>query len=245
MKSNTIRTIFTKQNQDSCNAILNDLDNCLSDKFTDASATTAFCAQQGVKVFTSTIEQQKTHHQVKFNDYAQRIAKRCFAVNPNDPDESFYTSPSRMSKRRINLSYANAVATPSPRPASPDNNVKAPFPSPNVDIIDISLHIPTPTDENSSRLADLESNLVYIQSKRDVMQSDHKQLCNEFQRVLSSVIQHSKEIRAMQSDARELMTMMQESRNDILPNTPICHHALPLQPYTSTMTFHPLHQRHR
>jgi hypothetical protein len=142
-------------------------------------------------VFTSTIEQQNTKHKVKFNDYAQRIAKRFSPVNPNKPGKSFDTAPIRMPKSHIHLSYADALTTSSPHPTSYDNNVTPPSPPPNVDMIDMSLHIPTPTDGNSIRLADLESSLVSIQYERDSMQSDQKQLRSEFHKVLYGVIQHS------------------------------------------------------
>jgi hypothetical protein len=171
-------------------------------------------------VFTSTIEQRKTQNKIKFNAHAHRIAKSCCPVNPNEPAEQFDTAPSRTPKRCINISYATAVASPSPspRPVSPANNFTSP--PPNVDMIDTSLDIPTLTDVNSSRLAELESSVSSIQSEGDYMQSDYKQLRNEFQKDLSGVIQHSKEIRAIHSDISELTTMMQEIRNIILPSAP-------------------------
>jgi hypothetical protein len=39
----------------------------------------------------------------------------------------------------------------------------------------------TAANENTSRLAELESSLQLIQSDRDSMQSDHKQLRNDLQ----------------------------------------------------------------
>jgi hypothetical protein len=76
MKSDTICAIFSKQNQDACNEILNDLDIWLSSKFIDGSLCHAFCAQQSVKVYTSTIEERKTQHHARFNAYAQCNAKK-------------------------------------------------------------------------------------------------------------------------------------------------------------------------
>jgi hypothetical protein len=64
MKSGTIIAILTKQNQYACNTILNDFNNWFSDKFSDASTTTGSRAYQGVKLFTSTIKQRNTQHQV-------------------------------------------------------------------------------------------------------------------------------------------------------------------------------------
>jgi hypothetical protein len=52
------------------------------------------------------------------------------------------------------------------------------------------------------------------------MGSDHKQLRHEFQKVLTGVIKHWKEIQAMQSEVSSLTAMVQEICNAILPNTP-------------------------
>jgi hypothetical protein len=197
MKSSVTRAMFTKQNQNECIEILNDIDTWLNSKFSDSQAPIAFRAHSSFKVFTSTIDQRKSQHQVKFNAYSQRIAKLFCSVKPNGHDESFDTAPLRIPKRRINVSYAAEVMTPSPTPAPSDNNhVVSP---PNIDMFDISLHIPTPTGGNSSCLAEMESSLLSIQSERTPMQSDHTQLRNEFQKFLTGVLKHSKEIQAMQS----------------------------------------------
>jgi hypothetical protein len=111
-----------------------------------------------------------------------------------------------MPKRSINLSYGGAVATPSPSPV-PINNTFVTSQS-NVDMIDMSLHIPTSTDVNISCLAELETSLVSIQSDRDSMQSDHKQSRNNFKKVISGLIKHSKEIQEMHSDVRGLTEMI-------------------------------------
>jgi chromosome segregation ATPase len=114
--------------------------------------------------------------------------------------------------------------------------VSAPFESnyvvspPNFDMMDMSLHIPTHTNGNSSRLAELESSLLSIQSQRTSMQSDHTRLQNEFQNVRMGVIKHYKEIQAMQSEVLGLTTMMQEIRNAILSNASPLHHSLLLLP---------------
>jgi hypothetical protein len=115
--------------------------------------------------------------------------------------------PLRIPKRRINISYAAAVSAPSPSPApSGSNHIFSP---PKVDMMDMSLHIPTPTGGNISRLAGLEARLLSIQFKHTSMQSDHTQLWNDFQKVLTGVLNHSKEIQAMQSEVRGLTTTMQ------------------------------------
>jgi hypothetical protein len=163
MKYDTIRAIFSKQNQDACNEILNDLDIWLSSKFIDVSLCHAFRAQQSVKAYTSTIEERKTQHHVKFNAYAQRISKRVCTSNPSEPDESFGTAPLMIPKRCINVSYAAAVAAPSPQHTQPINTYTAP--ATNADVMDMSLNIPKYTGDNSGRLAELESSLLSIKSK--------------------------------------------------------------------------------
>jgi hypothetical protein len=53
------------------------------------------------------------------------------------------------------------------------NHVVSP---PKVDMMDMSLHIPSHTGGKSSRLAELDSSLLPIQFKQTSMQSDHTQL---------------------------------------------------------------------
>jgi hypothetical protein len=154
MKSYTTTAIFTKQNQDACNKILNDIATWFSSKFSDSQSPIAFRAHSSFKVFTSTIDQHKSQHQVKFNAYAQRIVKRFCSVNPNEPDELFDTAHFRITKLRVNVSYAYAVTTLPPAPAPPENHqVVSP---PNIDMMDMSLHIPTPSGGNSSCIAELK-----------------------------------------------------------------------------------------
>jgi hypothetical protein len=76
-------------------------------------------------------------------------------------------------------------------------------------MMDMSLHMPAHTGGNSIRLAELESSLLSIQSECTSMQLEHTQLQNEFQKVLTGVLNHSKEIQAMQSEVRGLTTTMQ------------------------------------
>jgi hypothetical protein len=139
-KSDTIRAIFTQQNQSGYNKILNDPDTWLSDKFTDASVATIFHKHQEVKAYTSTIEQRKSQYQLKFDAYVKYIAKQLCSVNTNEPDESFDTAPNRMPKRRINLSYVTVITTLSPRPVLYVNAYI--FQQNDSDTIDMSLGIP-------------------------------------------------------------------------------------------------------
>jgi hypothetical protein len=122
MKSDTTRAVFTKQNQDTCNEILNDIDTWFSSKLIDSQSSITFRAHPSVKVFTSIIDQRKSQHQVKFNAYDQLIPKRFCSVNPNEPGEYFDTSPLRIPNLRINVSYASEVITPSPSPDPPESN---------------------------------------------------------------------------------------------------------------------------
>jgi hypothetical protein len=206
---------------------LNDIDTWLSTKFINVQSCISFRAHPSVKVFTSTIDKRKSHHQVKFNAYAQRIANRFCSVNPNEPDDSFDTAPLRITKRGINISYTAAVTTTSPAPAPCESNhVVSPS---NLDMMDMSLHIPTHNGGNSSRFVELEQSLLSVQSERTSVQSDRTQLRNDFQKVLTGVLKHSKEFQAMQSEVRGLAKMMQEILNAILPNalpfTPCSHFA--------------------
>jgi hypothetical protein len=85
-------------------------------------------------------------------------------------------------------------------------------------MMDMSLHIPTHTSGNISRLAELGSSLLSIQSECTSTQSDHTQLQNEFQKFLIRVLKHSKEIQVIQSEVCGLTSLMQEICNATLPN---------------------------
>jgi hypothetical protein len=56
--------------------------------------------------------------------------------------------------------------------------------------MDMSLHIPMHSGDTSGRLAELESSLLSIQSQRTSMESDHKQLRHDFEKVLTGVLKH-------------------------------------------------------
>jgi hypothetical protein len=196
MKPDTTRSLFAKQNDAQCNAILKDIDNWLCSKFIDAKNNVSFRHSSEVRLFTSPVYQRKTQHQVKFNAYETRIAKRFCSENPNEAVESFDTAPNRMPKRCINLTYTAAAAKYNPikeQSAIHPLNASEPMPIPmvNHDAISIS------SNDNSSRLAELELSLKSIHSERLSLQSDHQSLRADFQKVVSGVLQHSKEIQAM------------------------------------------------
>ena len=70
MKSDTIRALFSKQNDILCNSILSELDNWLQSKFQDTHDNTSFLQSSNVHIFTSTADQRKNQNQVKYNAYA-------------------------------------------------------------------------------------------------------------------------------------------------------------------------------
>jgi hypothetical protein len=69
--------------------------------------------------------------------------------NPNEPDKSFDTAPIRIPKRCINLLYDTAAATPSPQPQPAPQSVAQAALALNADVIDVSLHIPMYSGDNS------------------------------------------------------------------------------------------------
>jgi hypothetical protein len=71
--------------------------------------------------------------------------------------------------------------------------------------------------DNSSRLAELESSIQAIYSECLSFQSELKGLQEEFHKVVTSALQHSKQIQAIQSDMRGLSVMVIELRNGIPP----------------------------
>jgi chromosome segregation ATPase len=85
---------------------------------------------------------------------------------------------------------------------------------------------PVTSSANSSRLAEIESSIQSIDSESLSLKSKFKGLQAEFQKVITSVLQHSKQIQAIQSDMRGLSAMVLELRNGLLPNDP------PLPPVT-------------
>jgi hypothetical protein len=80
------------------------------------------------------------------------------------------------------------------------------------------------SSDNNIRLAELESIIHCIDSERLSFQSEFKGLQAEFHKVITSALQHSKQIQAIQSDMHGLSSMVLELRNGILPN------AIPLPP---------------
>jgi hypothetical protein len=146
------------------------------------------------------------------------IAKLFCSENPNEAIESFDTAPNHTPKRRINLTYADAAANSSYMQESVITHDKA----------DTSITAPQRTKDttsvtssaNCSRLAELESRIQYIDSERLSFQSEFKGLQAEFQKVITSALQHSKQIHAIQSDMRGLSDMVIELHNGLLPNAP-------------------------
>jgi hypothetical protein len=84
MKADTIRALFSKQNENLCNYTLSDCDTWLNIKFGDDMHGIAFRKEADVRILISTAEQRKTQDQVKSNDYASRISKRSCSDNPNE-----------------------------------------------------------------------------------------------------------------------------------------------------------------
>jgi hypothetical protein len=209
--------LFSKQNKDQCKVILSNIDNWLCSKFIDANNNLSFRQSPEVRVFTSTIEQRKTQNQVKFNAYASWIAKRCCTENPNEATESFDTAPDSMPKCRIILTYAAAVTTAIPCPAQQPTQSHA-----------ASDYISTTSKQDSTattsgdniRLAELKFSLRSIQSEFISMQLYHQIMRDDFQKVMSGFLKHSKEIQAKQSDVGILSAMILEIRNSVLPNSP-------------------------
>jgi hypothetical protein len=206
---------FQSKNETQSNTFLSEIDNWLCSKFIDANKKNLSHQSPEVRVFTSTIEQRKTQNQVKFNVYDSRIAKIFCTENPNETTKSFDTATDRMPKRRINLTYVAAVTTTNPRLAQPSIHPPA-APDSIVATSKQRSTVIAPGD-NSSRLAELETSLQYIQSERIFMQSDHQSLIYDFQKVVSGVLQHIQEIQAMQSDVHSLSSMILEIRNAVLP----------------------------
>jgi hypothetical protein len=119
-----------------CIRLLGNVSDFMGQAWSKASVTQTVLDHQD-QVYTSTIKERKTQHHVKFNVYAQHIAKRFCTINPNEPDESFDTASLRIPKRHIDVSYAMTVATHSPRHAPPIDTYTAPVT--NADLMDMSL----------------------------------------------------------------------------------------------------------
>jgi hypothetical protein len=164
-----------------------------------------------VRVHTSTIDQRKSQTQIKYNAYASQISKRFCSENPNEAIESFNTAPNRAPKRRINLTCADAAANSSHIQEQDNTHPKAdtPIAAPHRTQDRTSVT----SSDNSSHLVELESSIQSIDSERLYFQS-------EFQKVITSALQHSKQIQAIQSDMRGLSVMVLELRNNLLPNAP-------------------------
>jgi hypothetical protein len=115
--------------------------------------------------------------------------------NPNEAIESFDTAPNCTPKRRINLTHADAAANSSYMQESVITHDKADTaitdPQRTQDTTSVT------SSDNISRLAELKSSIQYIDSKTLSFQSESKSLQAEFKRVITSAIQHSKQIQAI------------------------------------------------
>jgi imidazoleglycerol phosphate synthase glutamine amidotransferase subunit HisH len=124
-----------------------------------------------------------------------------------------------MPKFCINLAYATAVTTTTPHQEQSANQsliVPDLLTVPNITHDAVSIT----SNDNSIRLAELENSLHFIHSKRISMQSDHQSIRADCQKVISGVLEHSKEIQAMQSDMHSISLTTHNIRNAVLPNAP-------------------------
>jgi hypothetical protein len=84
----------------------------MANKFEHSDEPTAYRQDHNVKIFSTTTDQCKSQRQVKFGAYAKILVKKCFAVNPNKATDEFDYAPSCPERRRITVSYAEAVSSP-------------------------------------------------------------------------------------------------------------------------------------
>jgi TolA-binding protein len=108
-----------------------------------------------------------------------------------------------VNKRCINTTYDAALVSPVQQSSTPviaETNIVNT--GSNAQQNDMT-HTTSPVNDNSSRLAELEESIKSIQLKCVEMETSHKQLCEDFPKVLSGLMQHSKEIQAMQHDVKE------------------------------------------
>jgi hypothetical protein len=245
MKVDTSRALFSKHNKILCNSILSDLDNWLKAKFLDANNNIAFRKSVSIRVHTSTINQRKSQTQVKYNAYESRTSKRFCSENPNEAVDSVDTAPNHTPKRCINITYADAAANSScmQEPAIADDKADTPITAPQLTQDTTSVI----SSVNSSRLTELESSIQSIDSERLSFQSKFKGLQAEFPKVITSALQHSKQIQAIQSDMRGLSDMVlgrtpqwTPPQRSSTPSTPSPFHILihaynilPFIPYVS------------
>jgi hypothetical protein len=118
----------------------------------------------------------------------------------------------------------------------PSANAPLPAPTHTQEVISVS------SNDNSSRLAELESSIQSINSERISFQFNFKCLQAEFQKVTTSALQHSKKIQAIQSDMRGLSSMFLELRTGLSPMLPQCFLIQHYLQCVSLMISHPLTQ---
>jgi hypothetical protein len=218
MKSDTTRAIFSKQNKNLCNSILSDLDNWITSKFIDVNNNLAFRKSDAIPVCISTIYKRKNQHQVKYNAYASRIATRFCTENPNEASESYDTAPTRTPKRRIYLTYAEAAAMSShmqEQSNTPSHaNVNMPVSTNNQEVISVS------SNENNIHLDQLEASIQSINCEQTSFRSDFKNMEVKFEKIITSALQHSTQIQAIQTYMCSLHSIVLELRNGLLTNAP-------------------------
>jgi hypothetical protein len=139
-----------------------------------------------VKIYTSTVDERRTHHAVKFNAYAKCIEKKYCTENPHIASQKFHTAPQCMQKRPLNMTYAatlNATPTPSDNNVSEDGDIPHP---PDVQMTDNNINDPLAVPKT------LGQGIMSIESERTIMQSNHQALQKYFQKVLNCVFSHFK-----------------------------------------------------
>jgi hypothetical protein len=140
-----------------------------------------------------------------------------------------------MPKRHINLTYAAVATTTAPfQEQSASKSIRSPDPSITPNVTHGAIFITL--NDNSSRIAELETSIQSIHSKSISMQSDHQGLRADFQKVVYGVLQHSKEILALQSDIHSISSIIQEICNAVLPNASSIFFDPLLHPCASPMT---------
>jgi hypothetical protein len=66
MKNDTNRALFLESNTDLCMAILDEIEGCMAQNIEHSDDPTAYCENERVKVFITTIEQRKRQQHVLF-----------------------------------------------------------------------------------------------------------------------------------------------------------------------------------
>jgi hypothetical protein len=94
MKDDTDHVLFTGPNLELCKHILEDIKMWTANKFEHSDDPTAY-HENYKKIFSTTTEQHKNQHHVKFGAYTNSLVKKLCAVNPNEATGDFDYAPSR------------------------------------------------------------------------------------------------------------------------------------------------------